>query len=94
MSFGRIGLVEVMSGIEAAASMVVATSESHKHRRTMEEHPVDGVAAVDGESPAASVPGEWTVEPCTGQVALVLPGAEHIAQVAVANFPPVIKQCL
>ena len=44
MALGRVGLVEVVSGIEAAASMVVATLESHEHCGTVEEHPSDTIA--------------------------------------------------
>ena len=88
MALGRVGLVEVVSGIEAATSMAMATLEGHEHRRTVEEHPSDTVAGVDGEGPATSAPDDGTVEPLTGHEAVVLPGAEHIAQVAVANFPP------
>jgi len=88
MTPGRVGLVEVVSGIEAATSMAMATLEGHEHRRTVEEHPSDTVAGVDGEGPATSTPDDGTVEPLTGHEAVVLPGAEHIAQVAVANFPP------
>ena len=88
MTPGRVGLVEVVSGIEAATSMAVATLEGHEHCRTMVEHPSDTVAGVDGEGPATGAPNDGTVEPLTGHEAVVLPGAEHIAQVAVANFPP------
>ena len=88
MALGRVGLVEVVSGIEAATSMAVATLEGHEHCRTMVEHPSDTIAGVDGEGPATSAPDDGTVEPLTGHEAVVLPGAEHIAQVAVANFPP------
>ena len=88
MSLGRVGLVEVVSGIEAAASVAVATLEGHEHCGTVEEHPSDTVAGVDGERPATSAPDDGTVEPLTGHEAVVLPGAEHITQVAVANFPP------
>ena len=88
MSFGRIGSVEVVSGIVACAPAAVATLEGHEHCGTVEEHPSDTVAGVDGERPATSAPDDGTVEPLTGHEAVVLPGAEHIAQVAVANFPP------
>ena len=88
MALGRVGLVEVVSMVEAAAPMVMATREGHEHCGTVEEHPSDAVAAVDGECPATSAPDDGTVEPLAGHVAVVLPGAEHIAQVAVANFPP------
>ena len=88
MALGRVGLVEVVSGIEAATSMAVATLEGHEHCGTVEEHPSDTLAAVDGEGPATSAPDDGTVEPLTGHEAVVLPGAEHKAQVAVANFPP------
>ena len=88
MTPGRVGLVEVVSGIEAATSMAMATLEGHEHCRTMVEHPSDTIAGVDGEGPATSAPDEGTVAPLTGHEAVVLPGAEHIAQVAVANFPP------
>ena len=88
MTPGRVGLVEVVSGIEAAASMAMATLEGHEHCRTMVEHPSDTIAGVDGEGPATSAPDDGTVEPLAGHEAVVLPGAEHIAQVAVANFPP------
>ena len=36
MSLGRVGLVEVVSGIEAAASMAVATLEGHEHCGTVD----------------------------------------------------------
>ena len=49
MTPGRVGLVEVVSGIEAATSMAVATLEGHEHCRTMVEHPSDTIAGVDGE---------------------------------------------
>ena len=88
MTPGRVGLVEVVSGIEAATSMAVATLEGHEHCRTVEEHPSYTIAGVDGEGPATSAPDDGTVEPLAGHEAVVLPGAEHIAQVAVANFPP------
>ena len=88
MSFGRIGSVEVVSGIEAATSMAVATLEGHEHCGTVEEHPSDTIAGVDGEGPATGAPDDGTVEPLTGHEAVVLPGAEHEAQVAVAYFPP------
>ena len=88
MALGRVGLVEVVSGIEAATSMAMATLEGHEHCGTVEEHPSDTVAGVDGERPATSAPDDGTVEPLTGHEAVVLPGAEHITQVAVANFPP------
>ena len=88
MALGRVGLVEVMSGIEAATSMAVATLEGHEHCRTMVEHPSDTVAGVDGEGCTGAGPDDGTVEPLAGHEAVVLPGAEHIAQVAVANFPP------
>ena len=83
-----IWLVEVVSGIEASASVAMATPESHKHCGTVEEHPVDGVAGVDGESPATGAPGERAIEPLACHEAVVLPCAEHEAQVAVADFPP------
>ena len=88
MSFGWVGSVEVVSGIVACAPAAVATLEGHEHCGTVEEHPSDTVAGVDGEGPAASAPDDGTVEPLTGHEAVVLPGAEHIAQVAVAYFPP------
>ena len=88
MSFGRIGSVEVVSGIVACAPAAMATLEGHEHCGTVEEHPSDTVAGVDGEGPAASAPDDGTVEPLTGHEAVVLPGAEHKAQVAVAYFPP------
>ena len=88
MSFGRVGLVEVVSGIEAAASMAVAAFEGHEDCGTVEEHPSDTIAGVDGERPATGAPDDGTVEPLAGHEAVVLPGAEHIAQVAVADFPP------
>ena len=91
MALGRVGLVEVVSGIEAAASMAMATLEGHEHCGTMVEHPVHGVAAVDAECPATVGPDDGTVEPCAGHEAVVLPGAEHIAQVTVANLPPKSK---
>ena len=49
MALGRVGLVEVVSGIEAATSMAMATLEGHEHCRTMVEHPSDTIACVDGE---------------------------------------------
>ena len=88
MALGRVGLVEVVSGIEAATSMAMATPEGHEHCGTVEEHPSDTVAAVDGEGPATSAPDDGTVEPLAGHEAVVLPGAEHIAQVAVTHLPP------
>jgi len=88
MTPGRVGLVEVVSGIEAATSMAVATLEGHEHCRTMVEHPSDTIAGVDGEGPATCAPDDGTVEPLTGHETVVLPGAEHKAQVAVAYFPP------
>ena len=88
MALGRVGLVEVVVGIETAASMAVATLEGHEHCRTMVEHPSDTIACVDGEGPATSAPDDGTVEPLTGHEAVVLPGAEHKAQVAVTNLPP------
>ena len=88
MSFGRIGSVEVVSGIVACAPAAMATLEGHEHCGTVEEHPSDTIAGVDGEGPATSAPDDGTVEPLTGHEAVVLPGAEHKAQVAVANFPP------
>ena len=91
MSFGRVGPVEVVSPVVAAASMAVATPEGYEHCGTMVEHPVHGVAVVDGESPATGTPGERAIEPSAGHVAVVLPGAEHEAQVAVAYFPPEAK---
>ena len=56
MAPGRVGLVEVMPGIEASASMAVATPEGHEHCGTMVEHPSDAVAGVDAESPATGAP--------------------------------------
>ena len=91
MALGRVGLVEVVSGIEAATSMAVATPEGHEHCGTVEEHPSDTIAGVDGEGPTTSAPDDGTIEPLTGHEAVVLPGAEHIAQVAVANLPPKSK---
>ena len=88
MALGRVGLVEVVVGIETSASMAMATTEGHEHCGTVEEHPSDTIAGVDGEGPATSAPDDGTVEPLTGHEAVVLPGAEHIAQVAVANLPP------
>ena len=88
MSFGRIGSVEVVSGIVACAPAAMATLEGHEHCGTVKEHPSDTVAGVDGEGPAASAPDDGTVEPLTGHEAVVLPGAEYEAQVAVAYFPP------
>ena len=88
MALVRVGLVEVVSGIEAPTSMAMATLEGHEHCGTVEEHPSDTVAGVDGERPATSAPDDGTVEPLTGHEAVVLPGAEHIAQVAVAHLPP------
>jgi len=88
MAPGRVGLVEVMTGIVAVAPDAVATLEGHEHCRTVEEHPSDTIAAVDAECPASGAPGERTVEMHAGHVAVVLPGAEHIAQVAVAHLPP------
>ena len=54
----------------------------------MVEHPSDTIAGVDGEGPATSAPDDGTVEPLAGHEAVVLPGAEHKAQVAVADVPP------
>ena len=88
MSFGRIGSVEVVSGIVACAPAAMATLEGHEHCGTVEEHPSDTVAGVDGEGPATSAPYDGTVEPLTGHEAVVLPCAEDIAQVAVPDFPP------
>ena len=53
---GMVGLVEVMSGIEASASMAVATGEGDIYSRTIVEHSVDCVAGVDAESPATGAP--------------------------------------
>ena len=91
MTPGRVRLVEVVSGIETAASMAVATLEGHEHCGAVEEHPSDNVAAVDGEGHACVGPDDGTVEPLTGHEAVVLPGAEHIAQVAITNLPPKAK---
>ena len=88
MALGRVGLVEVVVSIETAASMAVSTPEGHEHCRTMVEHPSYTVAGVDGEGPATGAPDDGTVEPLTGHEAVVLPVAEHKAQVAVANLPP------
>ena len=88
MALGRVGLVEVVVSIETAASMAVATPEGHEHCGTVEEHPSYTIAGVDGEGPATGAPDDGTVEPLTGHEAVVLPGAEHKAQVAVTNFPP------
>ena len=88
MTPGRVGLVEVVVSIETAASMAVATLEGHEHCGTMVEHPSYTVAGVDGEGPATGAPDDGTVEPLTGHEAVVLPVAEHKAQVAVANLPP------
>ncbi len=84
----RVGLVEVVSGIETATSMAVATPEGHEHCGTVEEHPSDTIAGVDGEGCTGAGPDDGTVEPLAGHEAVVLPGAEHIAQVAVADVPP------
>ena len=91
MTPGRVGLVEVVSGIEAATSMAMATLEGHEHCRTMVEHPSYTVAGVDGEGCTGAGPDDGTVEPLAGHEAVVLPGAEHIAQVAVADVPPEAK---
>ena len=88
MAHGRVGLVVVVSAVEAAASMAMATPEGHEHCGTVEIHPSSTVAAVDGEGHTGVGPDDGTVEPLAGHEAVVLPGAEHIAQVAVANFPP------
>ena len=88
VALGRVGLVEVVVSIETAASMAVATPEGHEHCGTVEEHPSYTIAGVDGEGPATGAPDDGTVEPLTGHEAVVLPGAEHKAQVAVTNFPP------
>ena len=85
---GRVGPVEVVSAVEATVPMAVATSEGHEHCGTVEEHPSDTVAAVDGEGHAGVGPDDGTVEPLAGQEAVILPGAEHIAQVAVTDIPP------
>ena len=56
MALGRVGLVEVVVGIETAASMAVATPEGHEHCGTVEEHPSYTIAGVDGEGPATGAP--------------------------------------
>ncbi len=56
MASGMVGLVEVVSGIEAATSMAVATGEGDIYSRTIVEHSVDCVAGVDAESPATGAP--------------------------------------
>ena len=56
MAPGRVGLVEVMPGIEASASMAVATGEGDIYSRTIVEHSVDCVTGVDAESPATGAP--------------------------------------
>ena len=84
----RIGLVKVVAGIEAAAPMIVTSAEAHIDSWTMHEHSAMVVAVVYGESPGAGIPCKWTIEPSAGHVALILPGAEDMAEVAVANIPP------
>ena len=60
---GRVGLVEVMSSIEAAVSMDVATLEGYEHCGTVEEHPSDTIAAVDEECHNNVDSEDGTVEP-------------------------------
>ena len=91
MARGRVGLVVVVSTVEAAAPMAVATLEGHEHCGTVEEHSSGTVAGVDGEGRTGVGPDDRTVEPLAGQEAVILPGAEHIAQVAVADVPPEAK---
>ncbi len=88
MALGRVGLVKVVSAVEASAPVAMATLEGHEYCGTVEEHPSYTIAGVDGEGPATGAPDDGTVEPLTGHEAVVLPGAEHKAQVAVANLPP------
>ena len=88
MARGRVGLVVVVSTVEAAAPMAVATLEGHEHCGTVEEHSSGTVAGVDGEGRTGVGPDDRTVEPLAGHEAVILPGAEHIAQVAVADVPP------
>ena len=88
MAHGRVGLVVVVPAVEAAASMAMATPEGHEHCGTVQAHPSGTVAAVDGEGNTGVGPDDGTVEPLAGHEGVVLPGAEHIAQVAVAYFPP------
>ena len=82
------GLVEVVAGVVAPVPVAVAAAEGHKHGRTVHEHAVVGVAAVDGERPAAGAPAKGTIEVGACHEAVVLPGAEHKPQVAVAHVPP------
>ena len=82
------GLVEVVAGVVAPVPVAVAAAEAHKHGRTVHEHAVVGVAAVDGKRPAAGAPAKGTIEVGACHEAVVLPGAEHKPQVAVAHVPP------
>ena len=82
------GLVEVVAGVVAPVPVAVAAAEGHKHGRTVHEHAVVGVAAVDGKRPAAGAPAKGTIEVGACHEAVVLPGAEHKPQVAVAHVPP------
>ena len=88
LAHARVGAVEVVSGIETAGPMAVATLEGHEHCGTVKEHPSDTVAGVDGEGRTGVGPNDGTVKPLAGHVEVILPGAEHIAQVAVADVPP------
>ena len=66
MALGRVGLVEVVSAVEASAPVAMATLEGHEHCGTVEEHPSDAVAGVDGEGCTGAGPDDGTVEPLTG----------------------------
>ena len=88
MALGRVGLVKVMTSVETATFVVVAALEGHEDCGTIEEHPSDTITGIDGECPATGAPDDGTVEPLAGHEAVVLPGAEHEAQVAVAHLPP------
>ena len=91
MAMRRKRPVEVVPGIEAGAPVAVPATEGHIDSGTVLEHTAHGVAAVDGECPAGSRPGERTIKPSAGNVAVVLPGAEHDAEVTVADIPPVAQ---
>ena len=45
----RSRVIEVMTGVEAGAPMVVSATVAHEHGRAVHEHPVVMVATVDGE---------------------------------------------
>ena len=88
MTLWRIGFVEVVSGIEAIAPVVVTSAEAHVDCRAMHVHPAMAVAVVDGEGPGTCMPCKGTIEPAACHVAIILPGGEDVAEIAVADIPP------